>query len=458
MISLLEVAERIHKGPKMEEKDWDLGIFKKMGELTKKYGIAYPKDGSYFNLDDEMAEAAFRAAVEFLVDRGVYCLSTRRVVKFDKKEVLEAIAEAPNAITVGEGMDARVIKQKRVEGEEMLGQCPGHHAPFTEQMAPLVVKNFAQIASTDYLEGFNFTVVDGRDIFGIPLEAYAARREVAWLREGVRKAGRPGLAVAYYPINTKASTLIAPMDPDYGLRRTDGVLLSILPDTKMEQDMLTAAIVYDEYGCFKVNGGANSPIGGFCGGAEGAAIEAIAKTIAGWIVYRDTIFNTGVWDINVTTKKKIDILPQQKWGCSLVLQGLNNHTNFISNGVTHAQSGPGTETHLIEMGIIAVNDAINGANLYIVRQARARMDASQTPLEAEFMMEVANATVRARIGRKEGNRVLKKLIETIQGRDVEPGCDHVNDCYDWVHHQPYKEYAEIYENVKQVFRNCGIPV
>ena len=284
MISLLDVAERVQKGPKMDEKKWDLTLFKKLNEYAKKYGIKYPDDSSYFNLDDDMAEGALEAAVEFLVDMGIYCVTTRRVVKFEEKEIRDAIEDAPSEITVGEGRDVRVIKQRKCEGNERVNQCPGHHAPFSEEMAPLIVKNYAQIAQADYLEGFNFGVVDGRRILGTPTEAYAAKREVSWMREGIRKAGRPGMAIAYYPINTKASTLIAPIDPDYGLRRTDGVLLSILPDTKMEQDMLTAAIVYEEYGCFKVNGDGCGAIGGFCGGAEGAIIEAIVNTIGGWLV------------------------------------------------------------------------------------------------------------------------------------------------------------------------------
>ena len=124
-----------------------------------------------------------------------------------------------------------------------------------------MVKNFAQIPRGDYLEGFNFAVVDGREIFGPPLEAYAARREVAWLREGIRKAGRPGMAIAYYPINTRAATMIAPLDPVSGLRRTDGVILSPLPDIKVETDLLTAAIVYEDYGCFRINHGALALVG-----------------------------------------------------------------------------------------------------------------------------------------------------------------------------------------------------
>jgi len=207
-----------------------------MDEYAKKYGIKYPDDGSYFNFDDNIAEGAFQAAIDFLVEMGIYCVTTRRVVRFDEKEIRSAIEEAPCETIVGEGRDARVIKQKKCEGNERLNQIPGHHAPFSEEMAPLIVKNYAQIAHGDILEGFNFAVVDGREIFGMATEAYDARREVSWMREGIRKAGRPGMAIAYYPINTTPSTLIAPIDPDYGLRRTDGVLLSILKVVKKVLD------------------------------------------------------------------------------------------------------------------------------------------------------------------------------------------------------------------------------
>ena len=37
MLSLLEIAERSQRGPKVEEKAWDMGLFRKMGELVGKY-------------------------------------------------------------------------------------------------------------------------------------------------------------------------------------------------------------------------------------------------------------------------------------------------------------------------------------------------------------------------------------------------------------------------------------
>ncbi len=457
MLSLLDIAERSQKGPKMEVKAWDLGLFRKMQELAGKYGIAHPGGRLWFNEDDGLPERAFQAALEFLSTVGVYCLSTGRVIQFTRQEVLEAIAAGRPEITVGEGRDQRTMRQKRIDGKEPPNQTPGHHAPFSEDNAALVVKNFAQIPSADYLEGFNFTQVDGREVYGMPLEAYAGRREAAWLREGIRKAGRPGMAIAYYPISTRSSVLIAPMDPDYGLRRTDGILLSVLPDIKVEQDLLTAAIVYEDYGCFRVNGGGGAAIGGFCGGIEGAIIEGIVKPIAGWMCYRDHTSYAGVSHVDHTLRTAFGVEPAQFWATSAVCQALNRYTNTICFGGNAAggDSGPGTATRLMALTIGCLPTPINGMNLLTSRHQRAKMNTGLTPLEPEWRYEVATASIRTGLTRQTAPAVLDGLAERLNGRPVEPA-QSITDCYDLVHHRPLPEYQRIYEQVKEEVARLGV--
>jgi len=242
MITLLDIAERTQTGEKVEEKNWDMEFFRTISELVKKYGIELPKEHCFINRNDELVERAFAAGIELLEKMGIYCITTRRRVKLERGEILTAICEAPTEILMGEGRDRRVWQQRKVEENGKLNICPGHHSPFTEDLAGLIVSNFAQIPRADFIEGFNFPKIEGREIVGAPMEVYASRRQLAWMREGVCKANRPGLAVVYYPINTRAEDLIGVIDPDYGLRRTDGILLTLLPDLKMEQDMLSAAI------------------------------------------------------------------------------------------------------------------------------------------------------------------------------------------------------------------------
>lgn len=453
MLSLLEIAERTQKGPKVEEKDWDMGLFHKMGELVKKYEIAYPGDGQWFNTDDGLVDRAFEAALEFLTTKGVYCVSTGRVVQFTREEILQAIREAPNYVIMGEGRDQTVFKQHAIEGNEPLNFCPGHHSPFTEDLAPLVVKNFAQIPRTDFIEGFNFAQVDGRDIFGMPMEVYATRRQMGWMREGVRKAGKPGLAIVYYPINTRAAVLMAALDPVAGLRPTDGVLLSALPDIKMEHDLLSMAIVCQEYGCFGLSG-SFSMAGGFCGGVEGAIIEGICKPLMAMMCYHDWIHYTGVEHVQSLSAMKI-LLQPYNWARSVVNQVLNTKTNTICMAWVIPTSGPGTETGLIENAIRSIEAPINGASLYAFRRSRAKMNAGQTPLEAEWMLEVADATQRAGLTRETATPILWQLAEKMKGRMPEEGYP-IQECYDLVRHKPSPEYECIYLSVKEDLGTLGL--
>jgi hypothetical protein len=457
MISLLDVAERTQKGPKVDVNAWNMGLFKKISFLVQKYELQYPGGDVLFNVDSPTAERAFRAGVELLTTYGTYCLTTGRVVQHTEPEVMEACREAPSEIIVGADRDVRRIWQHKPDGGERPNQTPGHHAPFTEDNIRLVVKNFAQIPTADYLEGINFTNVDGREVYGMPIEAYAARREAAWLREGIRKAGRQGMAIAYYPISTRSSVLIAPMDPDYGIRRTDGLLLSTLPDMQIEQDLLTAGIVYGDYGSFKVNGGGAGLAGGFCGDYSGAIVESIAKSIHGWICYRDTICNTGAGSIRHTIDQTIRMEAEQVWAGSVIAQALSGFTNIILFGcnVGSGRSGPGTRTHLQEIGLGSIAGTINGAGLYIVRQGRARMNAAQTPLEAEWAMEVAEAVLRSGLDRRSAGEVMRRLIPLVDGQPAEPP-QLVTECYDLVYHKPKPPYQAIYQSVKEEFSRAGL--
>jgi hypothetical protein len=453
MITLLEIAERTQTGEKVEEKKWDMEFFRTISELVKKYGIESPKEHCFINMDNELVESAFAAAIELLEKVGIYCITTRRRVKLERDEILTAISEAPTEILMGEGRDRRVWKQRQVEEKGKLNICPGHHSPFTEDLAGLIVSNFAQISRADFIEGFNFPKVDGREIMGAPMEVYASRRQLAWLREGVSKASRPGLAVVYYPINTRAEDLIGVIDPDYGLRRTDGILLTLLPDLKMEQDMLSAAIVYEEYGCFKLSG-SFAIVGGFCGGIEGAIIEGIAKPIACMIAYRDYIHYTGVEHVHMLNGRQI-LVPGINWARSVVNQALNRFTHTICMRWVIPTSGPGTELNLLEVAMQSVEAPINGMNLYAPRHCRTTINHGQTPLEAEWMIEVSDAVIDQRFDRQGANELLTKLAKRLEDEKPALGYD-ITECYDLIHHKPLPEYEKAYRNVKEQLIEMGL--
>jgi len=453
MITLLEIAERTQTGEKVEEKNWDMEFFRTISELVKKYGIESPKEHCFINMDDTLVERAFAAAIELLEKVGIYCITTRRRVKLERDEILTAIRKAPTEILMGEGRDRKVWKQRKVEEKGKLNICPGHHSPFTEDLAGLIVSNFAQIPRADFIEGFNFPKIEGREIVGAPMEVYASRRQLAWMREGVRKANRPGLAVVYYPINTRAEDLIGVIDPDYGLRRTDGILLTLLPDLKMEQDMLSAAIVYEEYGSFKLSG-SFAIVGGFCGGIEGAIVEGIAKPIACMIAYRDYIHYTGVEHVHMLNGRQI-LVPGINWARSVVNQALNRFTHTICMRWVIPTSGPGTELNLLEVAMQSIEAPINGMNLYAPRHCRTTINHGQTPLEAEWMIEVSDAVIDQGFDRQGANELLAKLTKRLEDEKPSLGYD-ITECYDLLHHKPMPEYEKVYKSAKEQLIEMGL--
>ena len=106
------------------------------------------------------------------------------------------------------------------------------------------------------------------------------------------------------------------------------------------------------------------------------------------------------------------------------------------------------ETNLLEVAIRTIEGTINGANLYAPRHSRARMNAGQTPLEGELMVELSDATLAAGIGRERGGEILAQLAKRLKKRRPEPGLP-IQECYDLINHRPKPEYEKIYLKVKE---------
>ena len=444
----------MRRGPKMAIKDWDITLFKRISELTKRHDIRCPTEAeTWINTDDSLADSAWEAALELVIEAGCLCLDNERVIRFTEEEVQEAVRAMQSQVVMGEGKDARVWRQHKVEGREPMNVAPGHHAPFTEDLADIVVQNFASIPRLDFLEGFNLPAIDGYEVYGAPLEAYASRRQVAWLREGIRKAGRPGAAIVYYPISTAASSFLATIDDVAGLRPTDGVLLSVLPDVKVQYDLITAALVLQSHGYFGISGSFGI-VGGFAGGPEGAIVESLAKTIVAWLVYRDNLYYNGVEHLSHISGVKRSIFPTS-FARSVVYQATIRNSKAIPMHWPIPVSELCTESHLEELLLRSVEATVNGANLYTPRVSRSRMNGGQTPADVELMIEASDATLRTGVKREEVYQMFKSIIVKLSTNTTpEPG-KLITECYDLQRHRPSVEYRVFIDRVRREFADCG---
>ena len=115
-----------------------------------------------------------------------------------------------------------------------------------------------------------------------------------------------------------------------------------------------------------------------------------------------------------------------------------------------------TASHLEELVLRSVEATINGANLYVPRVSRSRMNGGQTPADAELMIEASDAALRSGIKRDEVYELFKPVItKLMENTKPEPG-KLITECYDLQHHKPSPEYANLISEVKEEFAKCGL--
>ena len=107
MIPMSEICARAETGPIVDEGQFDKRILpRKIQELTKEFNVKYNPNESV-PTDDDLANRVFEAGKKLLLDVGIYCTDTNRIIRFTEDEITEAIKSVPSKITVGRGKYAR---------------------------------------------------------------------------------------------------------------------------------------------------------------------------------------------------------------------------------------------------------------------------------------------------------------------------------------------------------------
>lgn len=472
MIGLLDIAERANSGRRMTENEWNMGLFKKMQELSERHSLKTTAPEKFYDIDNSYADSIFEAAVDFLTEMGVYCVTKGRVIEFAEEEVREAVREAPGEVPVGLGRDYRVLKSRKIEDYSPPNILAGGHSAWSEDLIPLpiLVREMVRITRVDALECFNFVKIDGREVNNPAIAMYAAKRAVERVREGIRKAGRPGLAIAYYPILTDTATLIAPIDPERGIRSTDGLLLSVLPDLKVEMSMIAASIVYDELGSFRHNGDTFGWARGFCGGWEGAMIEATCKVLAGWMVYGDTTAYTpdislGM-EVHTIEGTRIEERPSPfNWRNFAVAKALRRHGNFVFFSSGTGLLGPldtEQEKRLLSIALASISETVQGFNLHFLW--------TPPPSYITWGIEASDAALKSHTKLADieelGQRMVKEKLRgpTTIWNDPRQLLYHDPETfyrslllnYDYIAQRPTKEFLEVKRGVKKYLEGLGL--
>lgn len=196
-VTVFDVFDRAKSGPKMDENLWDNKLIPQTAsKLKEKYGIKMDKK-VIVPTDKGLISNLFKAGLEMLVECGVYCMDTGRVIKYTEEEVLTAIKAAPSRATLGEGKDAVVLEcrsYKDTKPPVIQGGPTG--APVSEEMFVAVHQSYAQEPMVDTIVDGVLQTINGHDpVPGSPWEIAAVKSEAILIRAAQLRAGRPGMAL-----------------------------------------------------------------------------------------------------------------------------------------------------------------------------------------------------------------------------------------------------------------------
>ena len=454
-LPLWEILLRTKQGPIIEEKEFDLSIFKKVQGLQKKYDIKYEPEEP-LDINGDLADRVYQAGVEFFLDVGTYCTTTRRVIRVTEQELQAEIASCPDELELGQGEDQVKMVHRDVEGDQEPIVIAGIQTiPFSnEEMMFKITKECAMDSCVDGIWGGFLLKIDGKYnvVAGTPSEIYQYRRTAEIMRKAINAAGRPGMII----INNAPTSLatIAMYSEESGLRKTDGIESTGMSEVKTNYDDLNRCAFGLAHG-IHIHGSHSSVMGGFSATPEGAAIVAVAGALQLIAVQKSDSFRCGVIESMVKSR----VTRKELWAAGTAIQGLSRNTRLIVDGSIgdHPAAGPGTKQYFYESAAgHIVSTVMGGHSTQGTRKFVVGNTCNYgTPLESRWMGEVCKAGVG--MDRKTADRVVKYLLAKYENKLQDaPEGETFEKLYNQEKLEPLPHYQKLYEEVKEELRQQGL--
>lgn len=460
----IDFWSRAVTGPICFEDDFDKKVYwPKLKEITKKHGIEYNPD-QMVPCDDDVLKRLWEAAIDLVVEVGVLCVDTRRIMHFTRKEIMDTVNNCANFLKAGTGMDSFIAYHRGFEDYDhvknpvtVLGRILG---PVTADAYHAIAQSYAQVPQMDFChfqgnlqEIYNMPITPGS-----PWEMLAELWSVAQIKDVCRQVCRPGLADGGIRC-IDLSAMQAVMDPGWGMSKGDFRCCLTLPHQKVEYKHLTRALQWHLYqvGFYSVM---TSYPGGLSGGPATSAVTGTAE----WIIQKllfDVPYN-GSWSVDAmyfsnTSKYALWCSNYQNAAVTL-----NTHCEPLTGGGWQMTHGVGSEEFFWESAASAMSAVVLGNGVSGGTGCQSAGVNHQVGLGVQFSAEVGEAVARAKMTRAQVNDLVKqcqaKYQPAIDSRTAHTiGCDFTG-CYDMVTVQPQKWYYDLYMKVKKELNTMGLPV
>jgi methylamine--corrinoid protein Co-methyltransferase len=284
-----------------------------------------------------------------------------------------------------------------------------------------------------------------------PLEIRACRQELIWMREALDRCGRSGMHI--YAAGESSSTELGTLAicNDKFMRPSDSHMIPVLSELKTDNPRLSRVMTGFEYPAFTTS--LMDPIiGGFGGGAEGAAIVLAAAVILATAAYGvdmhclHPIHNKL---ISSTTKEAM-------WIDSIVGRAFANNAPVALLADAWTTAGAGTPDILYETAALAIVDEVSALNSDSLGATNG-VYPNCSGLEARFYAEVVHAAFQQRLTTDQANELVRKLYAKYQCGFENPNFgSSFEQVYDTKTITPKPEWLDTYCRVKEDVASMGL--
>jgi methylamine--corrinoid protein Co-methyltransferase len=461
--NLWDIWKRAETGPLCPERKFDTKIlWPKVKEAVKKFDIRYDPENP-IPTDKSLMDDVYRAGFELLLDVGVLCVDTEKIIHFEEYELKEAVRTLRSEVSYGEGRDAYTAIRRKMEDKRYptVHYGPGC-SPISEEMALKIYQSYTKEPLIDSLYNGTLQTVYGMPIKpGSPWEMHGEIINVSLMRKATSSAGRPGMAISGTTAVTAAADVGA-SSPEIGYKKVESREAKLKPQLKVDYDNLMRVANYIDYGSF--GGGAAAAYGGggaaymysLAGGPETAVCIAIASGLAGVVLMGAN--QMGAWAYNALytgTSDRASI-----WASSLGQAAVTRNTHSVLNGpapyITYA--GPCTDMSLLEIATVSLARTVVGCHLSCGCGGRQGIHENLcSGMEGRWAAEVGHASAGMKL--EEINEIVKTLLMKYEKRIFNrnpPIGKRFEEIYDIQKLIPSNEYQELYEKTKHELQELGI--
>ena len=438
-----EILDRTMTGPIMDEEEFEIELFPDtLAEIVARHKIEFDPEEPIM-ADPSVADEIFQAGVELLVEVGLYCKDTRRIVKFTEQEIKEVIRTRKSEVTLGKDRDAVTLKP-RAPGDKQHPYTffPAGNASRDVNLYRLYALTVAQEPTCDGL--FPLPLMGLGEIkpaSGTPTETLLTLTEARIMNEVAAWVGKPGM---FLGIPMSATTPLALMNAfASGLYNKHNCTMpvQILQDMRINNDRLNLAYFAQQHGIIPWI--SSCPVlYAYLTGPEQAAVEAIAHTL-GTMALSDGSFTQAM---SCTIDNRYN--GPDVWWCNsaaALAAERNLGVPWISFGSIGNQVSPLTDDAWYAIAAQCINACISGME-------GMWLCGGNTGLEARWGGEITRAAAGIKVS--DGIAIIKEIAKVLKEPKMAPVP--LSELYDLKSLRPTQKFLDHYQKFTRIFKDKGL--